>query len=1131
MGNNKRVLKAIDRELKDRYRSKRYSKSLSATNSLFAPNYLFSKPSMRRIYNPNAKYFEHGGVHGNVNPIEGDLYSKVLMNRNRGVGFVDRAFALGDNPGTPLFNVPDDEQFGSYMSHKMAYGSDDSGQTWMYPTILNDDDEAIKVPNQYADYISRDGYKKATGMMRKNGGNVSWNFKGKSYSGTLIPSMETENNRYARTHNGKIKTLPKRNHGGPHDPPQESAEGQKDWMMNYIQSPMYLKRLSKEFPDYSNEELEAERNARLSNVKNVNIKYPRYPLHPEGYGNISGEYYAKNIKPGDFTRRISTGELVKDEIDNSKSGNLYLETPYRPDVWFPEEGYNTIPLHEIGHAADDGGSRIPYKTEKFIYDSTNKAYAGPLNYDILPWDNATKVINELPFKYKNTPTEFVNRLIPLRYELERAGIWKPGEEDFIDGMYNLMLKNPDVMKNAHIQDVLDEIPGANESRSKRAIVTKLLNEIALSDVEQDLNVAKHGGPHDPPNVVTTNERLAELKAAYEAEAVRASEVMKNAHELGLKLGTNEDDNRYNYQPAKGYDYKDLSFDGNYKLVPRKVQVGNTEDWNAIGMGFVNNPMSWINNLKRSNVRGDEYLIDWDNYTIDNEGNKQYEYVLDENGDPIPNLTRGQGCIGAMCGIYSTVGATNISDYKTGTGKIAKAGDPIFKQMSNAFWDADDEAALIAAGFEKIKEGDPITIGALARVLKIDEKGNRRHSHTAMVNALNEDGTAVDFNNLEGFIENPGGFDEGIRTSKPYSGYDLEYYNYIGDTKKLKKEYDDFLVEVEERRKNISRLPLIKPELIKRETSSGIPKIIKKETDNNPKKNKFFGNKRIKKHGGPHEPPSYEDAMQAYKDSIAAKEAYEKQYALDLKKYTDDSQHAEGIYDKYNRNQAYINYIQGFYSNFNPENNYKKYSTFPGLKDPEDILRVEELDDGSKRFYIRSLHNIKNSRSNLSDFKPPSPMMEFYHGKEDTYFDNVIAFDYIPKPKISKPEPAPEYNAPEVLERPNFADYVDPMPVIKPELVKQDVTLPELVGVPNDGLVEDYILDRDGNIAGSVRVPAGTRQNKKRNYRKLKRGKLDGTMGVFNGERYGHGGSVELGDEVDEATMQRLKEQGYTFEEI
>mgnify|MGYP003115370197 FL=1 len=39
--------------------------------------------------------------------------------------------------------------------------------------------------------------------------NVSWKYGGKTYSGTLIPSMETETHRYARTENGKIKSLPK----------------------------------------------------------------------------------------------------------------------------------------------------------------------------------------------------------------------------------------------------------------------------------------------------------------------------------------------------------------------------------------------------------------------------------------------------------------------------------------------------------------------------------------------------------------------------------------------------------------------------------------------------------------------------------------------------------------------------------------------------------------------------------------------------------------------------------------------------------------------------------------------------------------------------------------------------------
>ena len=48
------------------------------------------------------------------------------------------------------------------------------------------------------------------GVGMGKGGSVSWMFGGKKYSGTLIPSMETDKARFARTHNGKIKTLPKK---------------------------------------------------------------------------------------------------------------------------------------------------------------------------------------------------------------------------------------------------------------------------------------------------------------------------------------------------------------------------------------------------------------------------------------------------------------------------------------------------------------------------------------------------------------------------------------------------------------------------------------------------------------------------------------------------------------------------------------------------------------------------------------------------------------------------------------------------------------------------------------------------------------------------------------------------------
>ncbi len=39
---------------------------------------------------------------------------------------------------------------------------------------------------------------------------VSWMWRGKRYFGKLIPSKEDKDNRYARTENGKIKTLPKK---------------------------------------------------------------------------------------------------------------------------------------------------------------------------------------------------------------------------------------------------------------------------------------------------------------------------------------------------------------------------------------------------------------------------------------------------------------------------------------------------------------------------------------------------------------------------------------------------------------------------------------------------------------------------------------------------------------------------------------------------------------------------------------------------------------------------------------------------------------------------------------------------------------------------------------------------------
>lgn len=104
---------------------------------------------------------------GKINTLEGDLISKILMERNRDKEFVKRAF----NPESYPNHIQQNED-GTTSTHRMAWATDDNGQAWMFPTIFNDADEAIAVPNQYADYISSEGYKKATGMMAM-GGNLT----------------------------------------------------------------------------------------------------------------------------------------------------------------------------------------------------------------------------------------------------------------------------------------------------------------------------------------------------------------------------------------------------------------------------------------------------------------------------------------------------------------------------------------------------------------------------------------------------------------------------------------------------------------------------------------------------------------------------------------------------------------------------------------------------------------------------------------------------------------------------------------------------------------------------------------------------------------------------------------------
>lgn len=110
-----------------------------------------------------------------------DAISSVLMNRNRGKNFVDRAYNYENSP-----ILIDPEQFGGYRSHFMGYDVNGrTGASRVYPQVVQEgnpnglrllgEDEAwdyadntgeyLEVPSaRFADYLSNKGYKKATGM-------------------------------------------------------------------------------------------------------------------------------------------------------------------------------------------------------------------------------------------------------------------------------------------------------------------------------------------------------------------------------------------------------------------------------------------------------------------------------------------------------------------------------------------------------------------------------------------------------------------------------------------------------------------------------------------------------------------------------------------------------------------------------------------------------------------------------------------------------------------------------------------------------------------------------------------------------------------------------------------------------
>ena len=240
----------------------------------------------------------------------------------------------------------------------------------------------------------------------------------------------------------------------------EEGVEQYKWFKNYLQSPKYVERLKKEFPDYTNEQIGEEIKTRLENVMQTRVGFlPRSSDISTGVGGVQGVYNADEY-PGAI--------MLRPEYSASTSDVLFEPGNYL-------SGYDTIPLHEWSHAADDGGNRIPQSTTDFMLSRMKE------NSLDIPKDQY----------YYTRPTEYLGRMQPLRYLMEQEGLYDAGMEDFTIEDLEKARKNKRIKNNVHFENLMDNVNSDEE-------FIELMNSVAAIDtIEEDNTMMAEGGIEIP----------------------------------------------------------------------------------------------------------------------------------------------------------------------------------------------------------------------------------------------------------------------------------------------------------------------------------------------------------------------------------------------------------------------------------------------------------------------------------------------------------------------------------------------------------------------------------------------------------------------------------------------------------
>ena len=321
--------------------------------------------------------------------------------------------------------------------------------------------------------------KKRNKPFAKSGGSTTWTWKGKSYSGTLIPGMETETNRYARTKNGKVKTLPKAQTGNlpKHlDPVDLSKINEQN--KEKINSSAYRDRLKKEYLNAHDIELNDEQLDGMVSDLNNQLTF--------GANEGNTGFYTQNVPDPSAAGFMMSGY---DQIDASGnqvgpgSDTFDLSNPTRGNIYIARNASQKSPFNEIDNAYGvvmPGTSMEDSIIQHEINHRLNSLKGSPLSsakrnplynqsydYHNSFFDNAPddspfniKFEDESFREYATQPFEIKSQKAQLEQSLLNAGIWDPSKGPFTQADVDKMVE-----KNITFNKGFDYLPqglGINE---------------------------------------------------------------------------------------------------------------------------------------------------------------------------------------------------------------------------------------------------------------------------------------------------------------------------------------------------------------------------------------------------------------------------------------------------------------------------------------------------------------------------------------------------------------------------------------------------------------------------------------------------------------------------------------------